>query len=118
MRKKSLEQCVVDLLQADGWTAQIVQYRLHRGRHTFRDLFGCIDVIAIKAKHPVAGIQVTDTGNFAARVRKVLDEPRILTWLLAGASMEVWGVDEGEIKQIHIFHPHEWKKLAPVTDGN
>lgn len=107
MREKSLEQQAVDFLTIQGWTCQIVQHRKKGGRT--KDLFGCVDIVAIKAAHPIAGIQVTDTKNYNARIKKVLNEPRMLTWVKTGASLEVWGMAEGLPKKLHIFHVNDWR---------
>ncbi len=120
---KSLELIAVELLTAEGWTCQVVQHRIHKGKHTYRDLFGCIDIVAIKAGHKIAGIQVTDPHNFNARVNKCLQEPRMKTWLAANGSLEVWGVERKaeELKKIHIFHPHEWansSKIKAINGGD
>ena len=46
------------------------------------------------AAHPefgILGVQATTTSNAAARQTKALAEPRLVTWLRAGAQFEVWG---------------------------
>ncbi len=119
---KSLERIAVEFLEAEGWTCQVVQHRVHKAsRPVTRDLFGCIDIVAIKAGHKIAGIQVTDPGNFNARVKKCLQEPRMKTWLAANGSLEVWGVERKteELKKIHVFHLNEWEiKSIKGDDDN
>lgn len=87
-----------------GWIAQVVEQTIPR---TFikRDLFGVIDIIAVT--QPVAGIrhgdgayivvpgqiigiQATSGTNHAARIAKSKAEPRLSTWLQAGARFAVW----------------------------
>jgi hypothetical protein len=54
------------------------------------DLFGCIDLIALDGGRGALGIQVTSGSNHSARVKKTLEEPRILKWLQKGNRYEVW----------------------------
>ena len=80
-----------------GWIAQVVEQTIPRV-FIKRDLFGCIDIVAIDAvtdpHYPrIIGIQATsgnDSGAHAARRRKILLEPRIKLWIEAGCRMEVW----------------------------
>jgi len=71
-----------------GWPANVVEQRVPRVFIT-RDLFNCIDIVAI-ADHAILGIQATSGTNHAARRAKILAEPRALQWLQAGARFEVW----------------------------
>lgn len=76
-----------------GWIAQVVEQTIPR---TFikRDLFGCIDIIAVAKPlndaGGIIGIQVTSGSNHAARLAKAKAEPRIAAWLSAGAKFFVW----------------------------
>jgi hypothetical protein len=73
-----------------GYIAQVVERRIPYQFVTI-DLFGCIDIIAITPTD-IIGIQATggDSGNHAARVHKILAEPRAMAWLNTGARLEVW----------------------------
>ena len=57
-----------------------------------QDLFGFIDVLAIKSDPPeVLAVQATSGSNHAARVRKILEEcENAAPWLRAGGRIEVW----------------------------
>jgi hypothetical protein len=77
-------------LRKAGWLCQTVEQRLPRCFIT-RDLFGCIDVIAIKPGEPVLGVQCTSAGNVAARLAKALRAPGLRTWLACGCAFQVWG---------------------------
>jgi hypothetical protein len=77
-----------------GWHAQTVEQTVP---HTFikRDLFGVIDIVAVMQGEPlnparILGIQATAGGHHAARVAKILAEPRARAWVEAGAILEVW----------------------------
>jgi hypothetical protein len=59
-----------------------------------RDLFGVIDIVAIKAGQPVLGIQTTSATNQAARFNKAVIQPELRTWLETGS----------------LFHVHGWAK--------
>ncbi len=61
------------------------------GRGIRRDLFGCIDLVAVKAGCPVLGVQATTAGHVGARVAKARAVPDLRAWLGAGAMFEVWG---------------------------
>lgn len=78
-----------------GWLAQNVEQTIP---HTFikRDLFGCIDIVAV-TPDGILGIQATggQGGVHAARVTKILAEPRMRAWLAAGASLAVWSWRKG-----------------------
>lgn len=54
------------------------------------DLFGVIDIVALRPGG-IVGLQATSGGNFLARVKKSLAEPRLRTWLECGGLFEVWG---------------------------
>jgi hypothetical protein len=78
-------------LRAEGWTAQVVE-RFNPGARVRVDLFGCIDILAIRDDQPgVLGIQACVTGDQAKRLAKIAEEPRIFTWKQAGNTIEVWG---------------------------
>ena len=71
-----------------GYTAQVVEkWNMHaKVRH---DLFGCIDILAIRHGMPVLGIQATSHSNLAARVKKCTELGQ--GWLSAtGTQLECW----------------------------
>ena len=77
-------------LRKEGYTAQVVEHRVPVV-NILRDLFGGIDIVAIRAGDKVRGIQVTSGGNHAARVTKLREEPRLRTWIETGhTSLQVW----------------------------
>lgn len=79
-----------------GWIAQVVEQTIPRV-FIKRDLFGCIDIIAITPQG-ILGIQAaagsrTDGrggGDHATHRTKILAEPRIGAWLRAGVRFELW----------------------------
>lgn len=79
----------LQLLKKEGWTCQVVEKWVPQAFKRI-DLFGCIDLLAVKGKVTL-GIQATSSGNVSSRVSKSLDEPRLQIWLGAGNKFEVWG---------------------------
>lgn len=73
-------------LRHDKWYPWVVEATIQRFK---RDLFNCIDILAIKGTDTLA-IQVTSGSNHAARVRKVLDNQYLDAMLEAGWLVEVW----------------------------
>jgi hypothetical protein len=50
--------------------------------HIRIDLFGCIDIVAIKdGEVGVTGIQTTSASNFSAHLKKIKAIPEIKVWL-------------------------------------
>jgi hypothetical protein len=72
-----------------GLTAQVVEKWIPQRRIRI-DLFGVIDIIAVKQGIGIIGIQATSGTNHAARRSKALAEPRLREWLLSGGRYELW----------------------------
>lgn len=112
-------------LRKEGWTASSVENFNHFAGPMGRrfDLFGFIDVIAIKPQCGVFGVQATSASNVSARIRKCLQgvsEDRFLihekdrakaeertenlrTWLLCGLRFEVWGWDSKKLRRVRFL---------------
>jgi hypothetical protein len=56
-----------------------------------QDLFGFIDLVAMKAGEPILAIQATSASNVSARVNKIRGLPAHLIWLKTGARIVVFG---------------------------
>jgi len=95
MSKTSPTQRSLKLCRDRGWTAQVVERRVPFNNTTV-DLFGFIDIVALDGTHTI-GIQTTSGANVAARIKKILAEPRHKLWLEAG-------------NEIHV---HGWRKVKP-----
>jgi hypothetical protein len=79
------------VLRQEGFTVAKVE-TWNAFARVSRDLFGFIDVLAIRADRPgVLGVQATTVSNQAARLTKALSIPELQTWLAAGNGFEVWG---------------------------
>jgi len=77
-------------LRDNGWTAEVVE-RWNSFARIRQDLFGVIDIVAVKAGCGVMGVQATSAGNVGARVEKARAEARLKAWLAAGARFSVCG---------------------------
>lgn len=84
----------LDHLRAGGWTVEVVEHWNPHARIR-QDLFGCVDLIALRGGETLA-VQTTSGDNVAARVRKIADNPHLPAMRAAG-----WTV-----------HVHGWRKSA------
>ena len=80
----------VKALTLEGWLAQRVESYNFFSKHK-ADLFGVIDVLAVKPGWPTRGIQVTSHAHGADRMAKMLTSPACGILLAAGWWIEVWG---------------------------
>lgn len=82
-------------LRDDGWTAEVVE-RWVPGANVRRDLFGFIDIIAIR-DGVTLGVQATSADHVAARIRKIADAPNVGAVREAGWALAVhgWGKKKG-----------------------
>lgn len=93
--KTSPTQRSLALLRKEGYTAQVVE-RYSMYARVRIDLFGCIDIVAIKPGVPgVLGVQTTSRGNQSARTKKAKAIPELQVWLGCGNSFEVHGWAKG-----------------------
>jgi hypothetical protein len=77
------------LLRAEGWAAEVVE-RWLPGANVRRDLFGCVDVVAVRPGE-ILGVQCCTAGDVSKRARKARAGPGLRAWLGAGCAFEVWG---------------------------
>ncbi len=97
-RKKmgvSTMQRTLAWLRSHGWTAQIVEQTIPRC-FIKRDLFNCIDIVAVRPNSPILGVQTTSGPNVGAHLTKCEEQAPLRDWLAAGA----------------LFHVHGWAKYA------
>src|SRR6516162_9377156 len=79
------------LLRRRGYLADVVERWIPRA-NIRRDLFGCIDLAAVRhEENGVLGVQATTIGNVPARLKKARGLPALQIWLAAGNRFEVWG---------------------------
>ncbi len=75
-------------LEADGWLVDKVEQRVTS--IVTRDLFGFIDLIAIRGSETLA-VQVTSTANQANRIDKIAQSPYVAAVREAGWAIHVHG---------------------------
>lgn len=91
MAKTSPTQRSLKFLREQGWTVEVVE-RWNAYTKTRKDLFGCIDLVAMRHGE-LAGVQTT-SGAGSARIAKIKAEPRMVQWLEAGGTLYVHGWDK------------------------
>ena len=77
-------------LRAHGWPLVEVVERWNPHAQVRQDLFGFIDVLAVRRDETLA-VQATSAANVAARVRKIADNPNINSVREAGWRIVVHG---------------------------
>lgn len=95
------------------------------GARVRRDLFGFIDLVAIRGK-TLVGIQATTGSNTSSRITKITTDCRAeaIAWLKTGATIEVWGwrTIRARKKSGELGKALRWKpivflvELSPYTD--
>lgn len=147
--KKSPTARSLEALKAKGWPAQVVE-RWLPGRRAKKggepgeteatpygvrkDLFGCIDIVALDGQPGSLGVQACAGGDVATRAKKAAAEPLALPWLQAGNRLQVWGwrevwVDTSpktrakrwkvRIVELFVVDGPEvwWQEVEPVAEG-
>lgn len=79
-------QLSLKLLRDEGWIVEVVE-RWIPGANIRKDLFGFIDLVAIKDNQTL-GVQATSYSNISARVRKI-EESELLS-PVRKASWQIW----------------------------
>lgn len=77
-------------LQEQGWLAEKVEHPLPGNANTTRDLFGFIDILAVKPGETLA-VQVTTTSHQADRITKIANHPNVAAVREAGWAIHVHG---------------------------
>jgi len=76
-------------MKARGYTVAIVE-KWNQFARIRQDLFGFGDLLCIQEHCPPVMVQTTSSG-VSARLKKIADEPRHITWMKAGCKIEVHG---------------------------
>jgi len=79
----------VEHLRAFGWTVGVVEQRIPHTNIT-RDLYGFIDLVAIRGAETMA-VQVTSGSNVSARVHKIAESEHVGAVRKAGWTIVVHG---------------------------
>lgn len=76
-------------LEADGWLVAVVE-RWNPHARIRQDLFGFIDLVAVRAGETLA-VQATSTSNVSTRVTKIAESPNVGIVREAGWAIHVHG---------------------------
>jgi hypothetical protein len=77
-------------LRQSGYLADVVERRLPGCLNTTKDLYGFLDILAIR-EGEVLGIQATSGSNVSARVRKITGHENVAAVRKAGIGIKVHG---------------------------
>lgn len=76
-------------LRAEGYTAEVVEQRLPHAKTT-RDLFGFVDIVAIRGAETLA-VQTTSVDHISHRRSKIAESPHLAAVLAAGWTIRIHG---------------------------
>jgi hypothetical protein len=86
-------------LREEGYTVQVVEYWNSFARIRI-DLFGFIDILALKGKEVLA-VQTTSASNMNARIKKIADHENVGAVREAGWAIHVHGWHQDDKKKWH-----------------
>jgi hypothetical protein len=86
-------------LREEGYTVQVVEYWNSFARIRI-DLFGFIDIIALKGKEVLA-VQTTSASNMSARCKKIADHENLGSVREAGWTIHVHGWHQDDKRKWH-----------------
>ncbi len=86
-------------LREEGYTVQVVEYWNSFARIRI-DLFGFIDIIALKGKEVLA-VQTTSASNMSARCKKIADHENVGVVREAGWTIHVHGWSQDDKRKWH-----------------
>lgn len=86
---KSPTQLSLEKLRADGYLAEVVEKWIP-GANIRKDLFGWVDIVALKDGETLA-VQTTSYSNMSARVNKISESDTVSAVRKAGWSIQVHG---------------------------
>lgn len=95
-------QLSLRMLRADGWTAEVVEQNVPHAR-TKRDLFGFVDIVAIRGTATLA-VQTTSASNVNARLNKIAASPHVVAVTDAGWRLVVHGWrPDGRLREVVVL---------------
>lgn len=86
---KSPTQLTLERLRKEGFLCEVTEKWLP-GANVRKDLFGFIDILAIK-DGSVLAVQATSKANISSRVNKIAEHENIAEVRKLGWQIEVWG---------------------------
>ena len=90
MAKISPTQLTLRKLKTDGWTTLAIVEHWNPFARIRQDLFGCIDILALKDGDTLA-IQCTTYNNRWSRVKKISENEHLGSMRECNWTIEVWG---------------------------
>ena len=100
MGKTSPTQRAIAWAKKNGYEAAVVEQRLPiPDMFVTRDMFNFADLVVLRPGKPNLAVQVTSGPNLAARVKKILAEPRARMWLEGGGEIEAHGWRRLKVKR-------------------
>lgn len=99
MASKSPTQLSLAKLREEGYTCWITEH-WNNWSKTRQDLFGFIDILALKGKETLA-VQTTSAGNMSARVKKIADHENVGAVREAGWTIHVHGWHQDDKRKWH-----------------
>jgi hypothetical protein len=99
MATKSPTQLSLAKLREEGYTVAVVEHWNSFARIR-QDLFGFIDLLALKGKEVLA-VQTTTASNMSARVKKIGDHENVSPVREAGWTIHVHGWHQDDKKKWH-----------------
>jgi hypothetical protein len=99
MASKSPTQLSLAKLREEGYTCWITEH-WNNWSKTRQDLFGFIDIIALKGKETLA-VQTTSATNMSARCKKIADHENVGAVREAGWTIHVHGWHQDEKRKWH-----------------
>lgn len=88
MSSKPTQRTIAEL-KTMGFTYQVVE-RWNPFAKRRVDLFGIIDILAMRPGAGIIGIQTTDHTSHSKRRDKATAEPRLRQWIESGGRFELW----------------------------
>lgn len=82
---------VMSMFRKQGFVVDKTEYWNHFAKIR-KDLFGFIDLIAMKPGEPLIAVQVTSRSMVSSRVKKILELPEHKIWLSTGCRIWVIGL--------------------------
>lgn len=85
-------QRTLALLREQGWFCEIVEHWVAFPKPGHRkDLWGFVDVLCLRDKGEIMGVQCTTASNMKSRVSKIANHANLPPVLRAGLILQVWG---------------------------
>ena len=101
-------------LRLQGYRVEKTEQRLPiPGKFVTRDLFDCIDAVAIKLGSRITALQITSDsgGNMTARMKKAVDVARL--WVSCGGEFQVWACSHRGWRIATMLQSGEWVVEKP-----